>query len=360
MNSVGKRIKLTFFGESHNPSMGFTLDQCPPGIKIDENLIQANLEKRKPEAKVNTSRVEPDDYEWISGLKDGITTGAPLTCLVKNQRMISKDYPNLNQVPRPSHADYPAFIKYKGFNDYRGGGMFSGRLTVLWVIAGSIAEQILTSHNIYIGSHILSIHKIYDEYFNSSTISKTLIESLNGQSWPLLNKTLKEKMQDKIMKAKVENDSLGGIIETAAINLPVGLGSPLFHSVESYLSYLLFSIPGIKGVEFGSGFDITKMYGSESIDEYTYENGYLKTKNNHNGGVVGGLTNGQPLIVRTAIKPIPSINQMLESVDLKTKENTHIQIKGRHDPQVVSRVHPVINAVISFGILDLLLMESNL
>jgi len=360
MNTVGEKIKLTFFGESHGQSIGFTLDQISPGIKIDESLIKANLSKRRPDQTFNTSRVEIDNFQWISGIKNGITTGAPLTCIVKNTNTISKDYPNINRIPRPSHADLPANIKYKGFNDYRGGGMFSGRLTVLWVIAGSIAQQILENKNIYTGSHILSIHQLRDYPINSKLISKEKIQSLNRIEWPLLNPKLEDNMKSLIKTTQENGDSLGGIIESVVINLPIGLGSPYFHSMESYLSYLLFSIPSVKGIAFGSGFDITEMYGSEANDEYYYENGHIKTKTNHNGGILGGLTNGQPVIIKTAIKPIPTIRKTQNTINLKTHKNTQINMKGRHDPQILTRVYPVINAVINFGILDFMSLDHQL
>jgi len=360
MNTVGQHIILTFFGESHGKLLGFTMDNLPPGIEINESLIRQNLSKRRPNPDLNTSRVEEDKIHWVSGIKDGITTGAPLTCTIENLNTHHDDYPNLNETPRPSHADLPANIKFKGFNDYLGGGIFSGRLTVLWVVAGTIAQQILEQNDIFTGSHILSIHQLRDYPINSKLINKEKIKSLNQSDWPLLNPNLKENMVQLIQSTKENGDSLGGIIETVAINLPIGLGSPFFHSIESYLSYLLFSIPGLKGVEFGTGFEITELYGSEANDEYYYENGHIKTKTNHNGGVLGGLSNGQPLIIKTAFKPIASISKTQNTINLKTQENIKIQIKGRHDPQILTRVYPVVNAVINFGILDLLLMENRL
>lgn len=358
MNTVGKIIKLTFFGESHSEYMGITIDGIKSGILINQDLIRLNLTKRQPKKDINTSRIEDDNYNFITGLKDNITTGAPLTVLIKNNRFDSKEYPNLNETPRPSHADYPAFIKFNGYNDYFGGGMFSGRLTVLWIIIGSIAQQLLEEKGIYIGSHIYSIHNIHDDLFDSIQISKDLIKKLNQEDIPLMNHSLEAIIREKIKDTMNKNDSIGGIIESAIIHLPIGIGQPLFHSIESYLSYLLFSIPGVKGIEFGSGFDITKLYGSEANDSYYYDNKDLKLKTNHNGGVLGGLSNGAPIIIRTAIKPIASIKKPQETINTKTKTNTIIELNGRHDPQILTRVHSVINAVLNYGILDLLYEET--
>lgn len=354
MNSVGKNIIITFFGESHSSYMGIVIDHLSPGIEINHDLIKSNLEKRRPKSKLNTSRLESDEYEVISGIKDNKTTGAPLTFLIKNNDVQSKDYPNLNQIPRPSHADYPAYIKYKGKNDYLGGGMFSGRLTALWVIVGSIAQDILEKKNIFLGSHIKKIHHLYDDSFDYSSVSKKLIQDLNKSDIPLINNKIEEDIIKLIDQTIKEKDSIGGIMESAIINLPVGLGQPIFHSIESYLSYLLFSIPSVKGVEFGDGFDISDLKGSEANDQYTVENGIIKTKTNHNGGCLGGLTTGMPLVVKTAFKPIASIKQVMNTVDTTKNENTQILLSGRHDAQILTRVSSVINAVLNFGILDFL------
>ncbi|MGE4571464.1 MAG: chorismate synthase [Candidatus Izemoplasmatales bacterium] len=354
MNSVGKNIIITFFGESHSPYMGIVIDHLNPGIVINHDLIKRNLKKRRPKSKINTSRVESDEYEFISGIKNNTTTGAPLTIIIKNKDIQSKGYPNLNQTPRPSHADYPAYIKYKGANDYLGGGMFSGRLTALWVIVGSIFQDLLEKKNIYLGSHIKKIHLINDESFNYTKVSKMMIQELNLSDIPLINKKLENDILKLIDQTIKEKDSIGGVMESAIINLPVGLGEPVFHSIESYLSYLLFSIPSVKGVEFGDGFDISNLKGSEANDQYTIENGLIKTKTNHNGGCLGGLTTGMPLIIKTAFKPIASISQVMDTVDTSTKENTQILLSGRHDAQILTRVSSVIDAVLNFGILDLL------
>ena len=359
MNTVGNNIKITFFGESHSQKMGLTIDGLPPGIDINHKLIDANLLKRKPKTKISTSRIEDDIYTIISGIKNNITTGSPLTFLIENNDFNSKEYPNLNQTPRPGHADFPAFIKYKGYNDYLGGGMFSGRLTVLWIIIGSIAQQMLEKKAIFIGSHIYSLHDVKDQGFDLNDIPMTLIEDLNKKDVPLLDETKTPKLMSAIEKAITKMDSLGGVIESAIINLPIGIGQPLFHSIESYLSYLLFSIPSVKGIEFGLGFDISKKYGSEVNDIYHYEDQQVKMKTNYNGGILGGLSTGAPIVIRTAIKPIASIQQSQPTINTSTKTNTVIELKGRHDPQIVTRVHSVITAVLNFGILDLMCEEKN-
>jgi chorismate synthase len=357
MNSVGKNIKITFFGESHSPTMGVTIDGLQPGLSLDLSLIKKNLNKRKPNKSSNTERIEKDDFKIISGLFNEKTDGTPLTFLVKNKSFLNKDYSNLNIEPRPSHADYPASIKYKGMNNYYGGGMFSGRLTVLWVIVGSIAQQILEEKDIYLGSHIYSLYKIKDQRFDLNNISKDQLVLLNNSDFPLIDQNKEKTMIEEINETKNSLDSLGGVIESAIINLPVGIGQPFFHSVEGYISYLLFSIPSVKGVDFGLGFEISQYKGSEVNDEYIYENGQLKTITNNNGGVLGGLTTGRPLVVKTAFKPIASIKKEQNTVNLENKENTKITIKGRHDSQILTRVYPVVNAVLNFAILDLLYKE---
>jgi chorismate synthase len=242
-------------------------------------------------------------------------------------------------------------------NNYYGGGMFSGRLTVLWVIVGSIAQQILEEKDIYLGSHIYSLYKIKDQRFDLNNISKDQLVLLNNSDFPLIDQNKEKTMIEEINETKNSLDSLGGVIESAIINLPVGIGQPFFHSVEGYISYLLFSIPSVKGVDFGLGFEISQYKGSEVNDEYIYENGQLKTITNNNGGVLGGLTTGRPLVVKTAFKPIASIKKEQNTVNLENKENTKITIKGRHDSQILTRVYPVVNAVLNFAILDLLYKE---
>lgn len=358
MNNIGNNIKLTFFGESHGKYLGVVLDQIPAGIKLNLDLLEFNLKKRRPDGKISTTRIEKDNYEIVSGYKDGYTTGAALTFLIPNKDFNKSDYELTDNVPRPGHSDYPAYVKYNNFNDKSGGGIFSGRLTVLWVIVGSVCQQILENKNIYVSSHIESIKNIYDNSFNRLSLEKDFLIELNKCNFPLINQDIKVKMLELIDKTKNVGDSIGGTIESAIINLPIGLGEPLFLSMESYLSNLLFSIPGIKGIEFGEGFNLARMNGSESNDQYVYNEDKVEFLTNNNGGILGGLSNGQPVIIRLAVKPTSSIAKKQMSVDLINKKNIELEIKGRHDPQIVTRVLQVVNSVINFAVLDLLIFNS--
>ncbi len=355
MNTIGNNIKITFFGESHAPVIGVTIDNLPVGLAIDENLLKFNLEKRRPVKKISTTRVEPDNYRFTSGYKDGRTTGGPLTIEIDNVNTLSGDYDNLRVIPRPSHADYPAYIKYKGLNDHRGGGFFSGRMTALWIVVGSISEQILKDENIVIASHILSLKDIKDDVFDYNSDNEDQLLKLKKSYFPVINKSIEDKMISLIESTKMSLDSVGGIIEAKAINIPVGLGEPYFLSTESYISSLLYSIPGVKGVEFGLGFDISTINGSIANDQYIIRNGKISTMSNNNGGILGGLTTGRPLIVKVAFKPTSSIAKPQRSVNLETGEEVELIVKGRHDPQIVSRASHVVDAVLHFAVLDLLL-----
>lgn len=357
MNTIGNNVKITFFGESHGEFLGVVIDQLPAGIKLDFDLIDFNLSKRRPQGSLSTKRIELDQYSVVSGVKDGYTTGAALTFLVPNQNIKTDDYSGLSNIPRPGHADYPASVKYKNFNEKSGGGIFSGRITVLWVIVGSICQQLLEQRQIYVSSHIESIKNIYDNSFDKNQIDVELCKILNQKSFPLINQDIKTKMEELIIKTANINDSVGGTIESTVVGLNPGIGEPLFLSLESYLSSLLFSIPSIKGIEFGEGFNLARLNGSETNDQYLYESEELKFLSNHNGGILGGMSTGRPIILRLAVKPTPSIAKTQSSVDLVNKCNVELNIKGRHDPQIVSRVIHVVNAVVNFAILDLILFE---
>jgi len=357
MNTIGHNIKITFFGESHGPYVGIVIDNLPAGLLIDQELIKFNLTKRRPVKNINTTRVETDDYQIISGFFNERTTGGALTVLVKNSNTLSGDYKNLDVVPRPSHADYPAYVKYKGFNDYRGGGFFSGRLTALWMIIGAISEQILAKYNIIVGSHIYQMKNIKDDSFKLNENNKKQLNKLNKSIFPLIDEKKNEIMQQLIINAKKDLNSVGGIVESKIINVPVGLGEPYFLSVESYLSQLIFSVPAVKGIEFGRGFEFANHFGSEVNDQYEMVNNKVGVLSNNNGGILGGLATGNPIVLRVAIKPTSSISKKQKSVDLDKLENTELIIKGRHDPQIVSRATHVINSVLNFGILDLLMFQ---
>lgn len=351
---TGNNIKLSIFGTSHGPYIGASIDGLPAGIKVNEDSIRKALSLRRPSGRISTSRVEQDEFEIISGVFNGYTSGDCLTVIIANSDTRSKDYSELKIKPRPSHADYSANVKYDGFNDYRGGGHFSGRLTAAIVALCAIIRDVLSFKGITVGSHIRSIGEIEDDRLS---FKKEELDYLNEQYFAVLNEETKDKMLKLIEEARNSQDSVGGIIETAVLGLPCGIGEPYFDSVESRLASLIFSIGGVKGVEFGSGFDISRMYGHEANDEFAYDNGAVITLTNHNGGINGGITNGMPLVVSTAIKPTPSISRIQRTVNLQTGENCELEIHGRHDPCIVHRARIVVDSLICFGLLDLCISE---
>jgi chorismate synthase len=314
------------------------------------------MQRRAPGiSQLSTPRKEGDNFEILSGFFNGKTTGTPLCAVIYNQNTMSSDYEITKNLMRPGHADYTGYVRYNGHNDYRGGGHFSGRLTAPIVFAGAICKQILGNKNVFIGSHIKSIGMVKDDYFKQEDLKKEKLMKLSKNKFPVLNNKIGEEMINSILKAKEGGDSVGGIIETTMINLPPGIGNPFFNSVESTISQLLFSIPAVKGVEFGMGFDIASMKGSEANDEYFIdESNEIKAATNNNGGVLGGITNGMPLIFRVAIKPTPSISKNQNTVDMKKKENAILKIKGRHDPCIVPRAVPVVEAAAAIAIVDLM------
>ena len=350
----GNKIRYTIFGESHGKGIGITIDGLPPGLEIDLSEITREMARRAPGRNLlSTARSEKDAYTIWSGFVNGTTTGTPLCAIIENNDQKSADYESLAMKFRPGHADYSGFIKYNGFNDIRGGGHFSGRLTAPLVFAGAIAKQLLRQKNIFIGSHIQRIESVCEAKFPSIHLEKQLLEELAHQDFAVIDPLIGKQMQECILSAKSAEDSVGGIIEAAVINLPAGLGDPFFDSLESTLSHLLFSIPGIKGVEFGAGFDFAEMRGSLSNDAICNHNGEIRTSTNHNGGLLGGISNGMPLIFRVAVKPTPSIHLEQHTVD-STGKNTTIVVGGRHDPCIVPRAVPVVEAVTAMAILDIL------
>lgn len=352
-NIWGEKVKYSIFGESHGDSIGIVIDGIKAGTYIEEEIIKFELKRRAPGgSNIATGRLEDDEFQILSGLFNGKSTGAPICITIKNKDHHSKDYDKIKNLMRPGHGDYTGNIKHNGFNDYRGGGYFSGRITAPLVIAGAISKGILKEKNIVIGSHILSIKGIKDISFNPLGESLETLINLNNMEFPLLNREKEIKMKNIILEAKSDLDSVGGIIECMAINIPVGLGEPFFDSFESNLSKLLFSIPGVKGVEFGMGFDITKEYGSKSNDEFYIEEGKVKTYSNNNGGILGGISSGMPIVFRVAMKPTPSIGKKQRTVDIENGKNDSIEIKGRHDPCIAVRALPVIEAVTAMAILD--------
>ena len=314
--------------------------------------VAREMKRRAPgRNKMSTPRKEADNVEVVSGLYEGITTGAPLCGMIYNCDQHSKDYSLLKEKMRPGHSDYPAFVKYQGFNDVRGGGHFSGRITAPIVFAGAIAKQILAKQGIHVGAHILSIKDIYDEYFDMRLSNETL-NYLSEQQYPVLNKDIYDQFVKTIDEARMNQDSVGGKIECAIIGLKAGLGDPFFDSIESHLSSLLFSIPAVKSVAFGND-RISEMFGSEANDCYYYDKDVIKTKTNNNGGIIGGISNGMPIVFNVGIKPTPSISKIQETVDIKHHQNTTLEIHGRHDPCIVFRATVVVEAMAALTILDL-------
>lgn len=352
----GKNIVISIFGESHGKTIGITMDGIPAGVSLDLNHINKELQRRSPGRNdFSSERNEEDDFEILSGYFNNKTTGSPLCAIIKNKDNKLKDYKDLRYIMRPSHADYTGYIKHKGFNDYRGGGHFSGRLTAPLVLAGAIAKQILMKKNIIIGSHIKSILHINDSNFNELNVEHELLKNLHIKDFPVIDESQGKKMQEIISTAKNESDSVGGKIETAIIDIPPGLGEPFFDSIESRLSQMMFSIPGVKAIEFGRGFDITKIKGSQAKDEYIIEKGQIKTLANNNGGILGGISNGMPIIFNIAIKPTPSIGQKQRTIDMEKMQQVSLQIQGRHDPCILPRAIPVVEAGTALVILDLLI-----
>lgn len=353
---IGERVKLSIFGESHGPAIGCVLDGLPAGETIDLDEILVQMARRAPgRDKTATTRRETDMPEVLSGLLDGHTTGAPLAMRIVNENQRSGDYTSLERLPRPGHADYAGHIRYDGYNDVRGGGHFSGRLTAPLVFAGAVCRQILRRRGIAVGGHILRIAGISDRPFDPVAVTAAQLEDLAACPFSLLDPAAEVPMRAAVEDARLAADSVGGVIEAAATGLPAGLGSPHFDGVENRLAALLFGIPAVKGVEFGDGFAIAGLRGSEANDPYAYNaRGEVVTTANHNGGITGGITTGMPLLVRVAVKPTASIGQMQQTVDLHTGGAATLVVQGRHDPCIVPRALPVVEAAVALGLLDIL------
>ena len=352
MSTFGKMIPINLFGESHGKAIGIIINNLPAGITLDEERINKSLYKRRPKSSLSTPRQEKDLYQIVSGYFNKKTTGTPLTIIINNEDTRSKDYNK--DVLRPSHADYTAKIKYNYENDYRGSGHFSGRITTPLVILGAIAEQLLEQKGVHVTSHIASIKNQKDANFEDIDLTTDLAKTLNLSDFPTLNDDIAEKYKSIILTAKESKDSVGGIIETAILGLNPGYGIPFFDSIESILSHLIFSIPAVKGLEFGKGFEITQLFGSEANDQFTLENGLIRTYTNNSGGIQGGISNGMPVTFRTAIKPTASIGKPQKTVDINTMKETIIELVGRHDPCIVHRVIHVINAMTCYATLEIM------
>ena len=350
-NTFGQHIGITLFGESHGPAIGAVLDGLCPGLPIDTDNIRRMLRLRQPGGAISTARKEADEFEIVSGAVNGIATGTPLTILIRNQDTKSKDYSAMQALMRPGHADYPAQCKYHGYQDIRGGGHFSGRITAALVAAGAVCHSALAKKGIAVGTHIARCAGIRDRDFADLN---TDIETLSQALFPVLDAAAGEEMQAAILAAKEECDSVGGILETAVTGLPAGVGEPWFDTFESVLAHILFSVPAVKGVEFGDGFALADMRGSTANDPMRYENGRVTATSNHGGGIGGGITTGMPVIFRCVIKPTPSIAREQQTVNIQTGENATLQIQGRHDPAIVHRARIVIDAVTAIAVYDLL------
>lgn len=349
-SSYGENIRLTIFGQSHSQAIGMTLEGIPAGIAIDMDKLNAFLMRRAPgRNKLSTPRKEADKPEFISGLVGNVTCGAPICAVINNTNTRSQDYSRLKTVPRPGHADYTAEIKYRGCQDYAGGGHFSGRLTAPLCIAGGICRQILSSKGIEILTRISSIGDICDK--------GDLTYTLENKEFPVVDDRQGELMMNRILELKEKGDSVGGTIECCILGLPVGLGDPMFDGMENRIARVVFGIPAVKGIEFGAGFEAARMTGSENNDAFFAESGTVKTKTNNCGGILGGITNGMPLTFRVAVKPTPSIAIEQESVNLQTLENEKLIVEGRHDPCIVPRAVPCIEAAAALAVYDAILAQ---
>lgn len=350
-NTFGNSFSVTLFGESHGQAVGAVLDGVKPGEEIDLEKISALLKKRKGDSAFSTKRNEKDEFKIVSGFFEGKTTGTPLCIIIENNDTKSADYSQMKSVARPSHADYTAFLKYHGYNDYRGGGHFSGRITAALTAAGAIALQILERRGVKISTHILSCGDVSDRKFESFNED---FEKLSSLSLPVLDDVAREKIEEKIMAARNDGDSVGGVLETAVTGFPAAVGEPWFDTAEGVISHMLFSVPAVKGVSFGAGFDFGKMTGSEANDPFIIKDGKVMTETNRNGGINGGITNSMPIIINCAVKPTPSIYKTQKTIDFEKNEQTELLIKGRHDPAIIHKASVVVTAATAIALLDLL------
>lgn len=349
---TGQRLRLSVFGQSHSGAIGMTLDGLPAGLPVDLEKLQRFLNRRAPgQNDWSTPRKEEDRPEFLCGLKDGFTCGAPLTAIIRNNNTRPRDYSQLKITPRPGHADYTAEVKYRGFQDYSGGGHFSGRLTAPLCIAGGILKQALERQGVTVDARILAIAGIRDESAFASSVAE--------KAFPVVDYVVGEKMREVIQRARAEGDSVGGVIECAVRGLPVGIGEPMFDGLENQIARLVFAVPAVKGIEFGAGFASAELRGIENNDAFCAKDGRIETLTNNAGGILGGISNGMPLVFRVAVKPTPSIAKAQTSVNLQTMEPEELRIEGRHDPCIVPRAVPVIEAAAAIAITDLILGESS-
>lgn len=353
MNTYGNKFRVSIFGESHGAGIGCIIDGIPPATVLDFDFIRSEMARRAPgKSPLATARSEADEVEILSGCVDGVTTGTPLCGIIRNTNTRSGDYNR--DLLRPGHADYTGFMKYGSSHDFRGGGHFSGRITAPLVFAGAVAKLVLKTKGITVGAHIKRLAGICDEEINTAELTAEQLLSVSGKEFPVISDERGEKMREAIMAAKSDCDSVGGIIECAAVGVGAGVGSPFFGSVESAVSSMMFSIPAVKGIEFGGGFSLADMRGSEANDEMYVSGEKVKTYTNNNGGINGGISNGMPIVFSVAVKPTPSIAKKQRTVDFGKMENTEIEIHGRHDPCIVQRAAVVVESGAAIALLDLI------
>ena len=360
-SSFNGGIKFSIFGESHGKGIGAVLDNLPAGEPIDLDKIGEFMARRAPKKDgTSTMRNEKDIPEILSGLYDGKTTGTPLAAVIYNSDQHSGDYGNLISTARPAHADYTGFLRYNGANDPRGGGHFSGRLTAPLCFAGAVCAQILERRGITVGAHIIKIKDVTDERFDPVNVTAEQLNSVKKRAFPVTSDEAEAKMREVINAARMDLNSVGGIIECAAVGFPAGVGSPMLDGLENIISRLIFAIPAVKGIEFGNGFDCTDLFGSENNDEFYVRDEKILTKTNNHGGILGGISSGMPIIFRVAFKPTPSISRPQKTVDFKEKRDTELVIKGRHDPCVVPRAVPVVESAMNIALLSALIENPNI
>ena len=349
-STFGKQFRVTVFGESHGPAVAAVIDGCPAGLKLDSKMIDGELARRMPpDPNLTSARREKDEVQFLSGVFDGFTTGAPLAMVVQNKDVRSQDYEKLQSIARPGHADYPTRIKFGGFNDLRGGGRASGRLTAPIVMAGAVAKQLLGTVGVRVFAHTVQVYTIKLE---KQLTNEEIIRTAYSNSVRCADSETAEKMQVAILKARNEGDSLGGVVECIAEGLPPGIGEPFFDSLDSDLAKMAFSIPAVKGFEVGLGFQASSVMGSVNNDPYTVRGGKIVTLTNNAGGILGGLSNGMPIVIRVAFKPPSSIPKEQNTVNLKEMRDTKVEVTGRHDPCIVPKAVPVVEAAMAVVLVD--------
>ncbi|MBO1679181.1 chorismate synthase [Bittarella massiliensis (ex Durand et al. 2017)] len=353
-SSFGSRFRVTLFGESHGPAIGAVIEGVTPGLRLEEEYIRAYCARRLARGAYSTARHEPDLPRVVSGAVDGVACGTPLTVVIENTSTRSGDYGPQSRIARPGHADYTGHLRYDGFNDVRGGGHFSGRLTAPLVYAGAVASLMLRRQGVAIGAHAAEIAGVTDTPFDPVSVGPREFDALHGRDFPVLDPAAGEGMQAAIAAARADCDSVGGVVECAVTGLPAGVGDPFFDTLESRLAYLLFAIPAVKGVEFGAGFSAARMRGSESNDPFVSEGGRIRTSRNAAGGIQGGISNGMPILFRAAFKPTPSIAKPQQTVNFVTGEALTAEIRGRHDPCIVPRAAVCVEAAAAIALADLL------